>query len=191
MTSTYDVLLERLRHAFDVVAPGADPVLRPSDRGDYQANGVMALAKSKGISPRDMATEILSQALETPVALATNFSARIRGELITPQSGEYKFWVAAGGTAELWLSSDASPTNAARISAVTAATPYCKWPHINEAGSQTVTLKRGAHYFFEIRQWQANGSTQLAVRWQLPDGSEERPIPAHEFARPQKYFTAN
>jgi len=45
MTSTYDLLNARLQTAFDSVAPGADPVLRTSERSDYQANGVMALAK--------------------------------------------------------------------------------------------------------------------------------------------------
>jgi hypothetical protein len=133
-----------------------------------------------------VATEILGQALETPVSLATNFLARICGEIIPPQSGDYKFWVAAGGTAELWLSSDASPANKIKVAAVTANTPYRKWPHINEAESQIVTLKRGGHYYFEIRQWQGSGSTQLHVRWQLPDGSEERPIPAFRFALPGK-----
>ena len=38
---------------------GADPVLRTSDRSDYQANGVMALAKRLGRSPRDVAEEIV------------------------------------------------------------------------------------------------------------------------------------
>jgi mannan endo-1,4-beta-mannosidase len=132
------------------------------------------------------ATEILGQALETPVNLATNFSARICGEIIAPQSGGYHFWVAAAGTAELWLSSDMSPTNKIEIVAVTATTPYRKWPHTSEAESQTITLKRGAHYYFEIRQRQRKGSTQLFVRWQLPDGSEERPVPAFRFAHPEK-----
>lgn len=131
-------------------------------------------------------TEILGQALETPVSLATNFSARIRGELIPPQSGQYKFWVAGAGPVELWLSSDASPTNNVKMTAITANTPYRKWPHTSEAESQTVTLKRGGHYYFEIRQWQRSGSTQLAVRWQLPDGSEERPISTLNFSRLQK-----
>ena len=44
MTSTYDTLLSRLQSAFDTLEKGADPVLRTSDRSDYQANGVMALA---------------------------------------------------------------------------------------------------------------------------------------------------
>jgi mannan endo-1,4-beta-mannosidase len=129
--------------------------------------------------------EILGQALETPVALATNFSARIRGELIPPQTGTYKFSIAAGGFAELWLSSDASPTNAIQIAAVTKETPYRKWPHTSEADSQMVPLKSGGRYYFEIRQRQPKGSTQLAVRWQLPDGREERPIPAFRFAQPE------
>jgi arginyl-tRNA synthetase len=60
VTSTYDVLLGRLRGAFDAIADGADPVLRPSDRSDYQANGVMALAKLRGMNPRDTAAEVLS-----------------------------------------------------------------------------------------------------------------------------------
>ena len=60
MSSTYDVLLARLQTAFDAVAPeGADPVLRTSDHGDYQANGVMALAKRLGRPPREVADEIV------------------------------------------------------------------------------------------------------------------------------------
>jgi len=59
MTSTYDTLQRRLQAAFDAVERGADPVLRTSDRSDYQANGVMALAKRAGRSPRDVAEEIV------------------------------------------------------------------------------------------------------------------------------------
>ena len=62
MASTYDTLLARLRHAFDTVEPGADPVLRTSERSDYQANGVMALAKRLGRTPREVAEEIVAHA---------------------------------------------------------------------------------------------------------------------------------
>jgi hypothetical protein len=41
-----------------------------------------------------------------------------------------------------------------------------------------VKLIGGRSYYFEIRQRQSGGSTQLALRWQLPEGSEERPLPA-------------
>ncbi|MEO9180605.1 MAG: arginine--tRNA ligase [Acidimicrobiales bacterium] len=62
MTSTYDTLQLRLQVAFDAIERGADPVLRTSDRSDYQANGVMALAKRAGRSPREVAEEIVDRA---------------------------------------------------------------------------------------------------------------------------------
>ena len=82
-------------------------------------------------------TEILGQALETPVNLATNFSARIRGEIIPPKSGEYKFWVAAGGTAELWLSTESSSTNLMQIAAVTKSTPVSQMAARERSGVET------------------------------------------------------
>ena len=59
MDSTYDELRVRLEAAFDRIHDGADPVLRTSDRVDYQANGVMALAKRVGRAPREVAQEIV------------------------------------------------------------------------------------------------------------------------------------
>ena len=56
------LLAERLQAAFDRVAPGTDPVLRPSDRADYQANGALPLAKRLGRNPREVATEVAAAA---------------------------------------------------------------------------------------------------------------------------------
>lgn len=127
--------------------------------------------------------EILGQALETPVVLATNFTARISGELIPPQTGDYQFSVAGGGKIELWLGTNALAVSEKQIVVVDGNTPYRKWPHASEADSSRVALVAGQHYYFEIRQLQSNGSTQLHVRWRLPDGSEERPIPAFRFVQ--------
>src|SRR5579862_3967013 len=58
MQAVAALLAQRLQRAFDAVSPGADPVLRPSDRSDYQANGALALAKRLGRPPRDVAEEV-------------------------------------------------------------------------------------------------------------------------------------
>ena len=39
---------------------GADPVVRPSDRADAQANGALAIAKQVGKNPRQVAEEVLA-----------------------------------------------------------------------------------------------------------------------------------
>ncbi len=50
----------RLQAAFDTVAPGADPVVRPSDHADFQANGALGLAKRLDRKPRQVAEEVVA-----------------------------------------------------------------------------------------------------------------------------------
>ena len=53
----------RLAPAFAAVAgDSCDPVVRPSDRADAQANGALGLAKALGSSPREIAQEVLDAA---------------------------------------------------------------------------------------------------------------------------------
>src|ERR1019366_2995756 len=63
MPDAFSVLLQRLQAAFDTVARGADPVLRASDRADFQANGALALAKLVGRSPQQVAAEVVAAAI--------------------------------------------------------------------------------------------------------------------------------
>jgi arginyl-tRNA synthetase len=62
MPDASSLLAQRLQVAFDTIAPGADPVLRPSDRADFQANGALALAKQVGRSPQDLAQAVVAVA---------------------------------------------------------------------------------------------------------------------------------
>ncbi|HKN40715.1 MAG TPA: arginine--tRNA ligase [Acidimicrobiia bacterium] len=47
--------------ALDESLRGADPVVRRSDRADYQVNGSMALAKRTGRPPRDLAQDLVDR----------------------------------------------------------------------------------------------------------------------------------
>src|ERR1700751_4540743 len=64
MAGLHDILAGRLQDAFDVVEPGADPVLRPSNRPgvDFQANGALALAKRAGVAPAEVAGKVVAAA---------------------------------------------------------------------------------------------------------------------------------
>ena len=50
---------------------GADPIVRPSDRADYQANGVLPLAKSTGQNPRELAASIVAAAADALSGVAS------------------------------------------------------------------------------------------------------------------------
>ena len=63
MADPFLTVAERLAPAFGSLAGGpTDPVVRPSDRADAQANGALALAKTVGGSPRDIARKVLDAA---------------------------------------------------------------------------------------------------------------------------------
>ncbi len=64
MAGLHDILAQRLQDAFDAVEPGADPVLRPSNRPgvDFQANGALALAKRAGVAPAEVAGKVVATA---------------------------------------------------------------------------------------------------------------------------------
>src|SRR3984885_1431404 len=74
MPDAYSVLLQRLHAAFDTVMPGADPVLRASERADFQANGALALSKQVGRAPRDVAEEVVAAAVLDDVCAAVEIS---------------------------------------------------------------------------------------------------------------------
>src|ERR1700728_3128600 len=59
MDDVRSVIEQRLARAFATVYPGADPVLRPSDRADLQANGALALQRVLGRPPVDIARSVV------------------------------------------------------------------------------------------------------------------------------------
>ncbi|CAL9548015.1 arginine--tRNA ligase [Streptomyces sp. enrichment culture] len=63
VTSLSDSVQQQLASALTATRPeaaGADPLLRRSDRADYQANGILALAKKAKANPRELATEVVA-----------------------------------------------------------------------------------------------------------------------------------
>lgn len=64
VTSLTASVHQRLADALSAALPeagSADPLLRRSDRADFQANGILALAKKAKANPRELATQVVEQ----------------------------------------------------------------------------------------------------------------------------------
>lgn len=109
------------------------------------------------------------------------YGARIRGLLVPPQNGNYIFWIASDDSSELWLSPSEAPRDKAKIAFVSGFVPEGKWDNPGQK-SQPITLKAKHPYYFEVLHKQGGGEDHLAVGWQLPDSTMERPIPASRLA---------
>lgn len=97
-TSPAEALTERLRHAlgaaFGTEYAGVDPVLRPSQFADFQANAALALAKRLGSSPREVAARIVEHLDVADLCLAPVVSGpgfvnlTLTGEWLAARVGE-------------------------------------------------------------------------------------------------------
>ncbi|MCX4907856.1 arginine--tRNA ligase [Streptomyces sp. NBC_00878] len=74
VTSLTATVHQRLADALTAALPEttpdtttADPLLRRSDRADFQANGILALAKKAKANPRDLATQVVDRVVKGDV----------------------------------------------------------------------------------------------------------------------------
>lgn len=116
---------------------------------------------------------------ESPQRISTGYGQRIRGLIVPPVSGQYKFWIAGAFRGEFWISSDGSPSNLR-------SQPICKalgstyriWnsrADQNSSGQSPaipaswLTLTAGQSYYFEIRNTAHDASDHVEIAWARPD----------------------
>lgn len=114
---------------------------------------------------------------ENPANVGDNYGTRVSGYLCVPATGAYTFWISSNDHSELWLSTDADSANRQRIAWVTGFTNPREWTKFASQQSATVNLMEGQRYYIEALHKEGVGSDHMAVGWQLPDGTLERPIP--------------
>ncbi len=136
--------------------------------GDLTGNP--AFAKPPNESARMPSFEILQDS-------ANDYGTRMRGYLHPPATGEYVFWIATDDQGELWLSTDDDPKNKALIARVPEWTSPREYEKHADQKSKPQRLEAGRRYYVEALHKEGGGGDHLSVRWQLPDGAQEAPIP--------------
>ena len=113
---------------------------------------------------------------EIPTDAADNYGARVSGYICAPATGDYTFWLASDDNGELWLSTDSTEANKALIASVPGWTSPREWTKFPEQQSSPVYLEAGKKYYVEALMKEGAGLDNMAVGWQLPGGTMERPI---------------
>lgn len=123
---------------------------------------------------------------EGPVNIADDYGSRLSGLLISPVSGKYTFYIAADNKAELWLSGSEDPSDKKKIAEVTSYTSSQQWDKYASQKSVEIILEEGKKYYIEAIHKEGAGGDNLAVGWQLPNGTYERPLPAAGLPKQRK-----
>ena len=121
--------------------------------------------------------------------IATDYGDRSQGFLTAPETGNYVFWIASDDDGDLFLSSNSSPANAQLIASVfNGYTGDDQWNKYSSQISQPIALVQGHSYYLEVLHKQASGNDNVALGWQLPDGTLGQPMP---LADDEPYDPAN
>ncbi|HEY0550836.1 MAG TPA: lamin tail domain-containing protein, partial [Verrucomicrobiae bacterium] len=121
---------------------------------------------------------VLTNNMDCPVDFMENYGTRLRALVVPPTTGAYTFWVASDDQSVLYLSTDATPANKVLIARVNAWTSWKEWTKEANQQSAPITLNAGQQYYLEALQKEGGGGDSLTVRWQLPSGTIEEPLPA-------------
>ncbi len=125
-------------------------------------------------SPPDIIDQL--NIFEIPINVADDYGTRLRGFLCPPVTGNYRFWISSDDGGELWLSTDDDPVNRQLIANVPGWTNPQVWDKYPEQQSSLISLTAGQLYYVEALHKEGPGGDNLAVGWQLPGGTLERPI---------------
>jgi hypothetical protein len=120
---------------------------------------------------------------EAPSNVGDNYGQRMRGYVCPPTSGNYVFWIASDNDGELWISSNDNPANKQLIAFVKGGyATRQEWTKYASQQSVPIPLQAGQRYYIEALHKEAYGGDNLAVGWQLPSGTMERPIPGNRLS---------
>lgn len=156
---------------------------------DVSADGLINYARFNGISgypisnltsdadyPDNPDVTATYSTFEAPTDVADNYGVKMYGWICPPETGDYTFWLATDDYGELWLSTNEDAANKVRIAEIIGWTTDYEWTKYSSQQSALITLQAGECYYIEALMNEGGGLDNVAVGWQLPDGTLNRPI---------------
>ena len=144
---------------------------------DIPGNEVELLLQSSKYPDNPDFTDYVTD-FEAPTNVLENYGQRVHGYIIPPVSGSYRFWISSDDNSQLFLSTDSSPVNARMIAHVPEWTSARQWNAFEEQRSESIPLVGHKVYYVSAIMKEGVGGDNLAVRWELPNGEIEEPVPA-------------
>ncbi|MFZ9937805.1 MAG: PA14 domain-containing protein [Luteolibacter sp.] len=103
----------------------------------------------------------------------TNYGQRLRGTIIAPVTGSYRFWIASDNGGSLALSTGPGRAGLREIAALAGtggqSTGVHEWDKFPSQRSAEIQLEGGAEYYIEILHKEGRGADHVAVAWAYTD----------------------
>jgi regulation of enolase protein 1 (concanavalin A-like superfamily) len=159
------------------MAQGAHGILREVWFG-IEGTSVASLTNHANFPDNPSTTNLVTDFFEAPTDIADFYGQRMHGYIVPPTTGDHVFWIASDDAGSLYLSTNEDPVNVVPVASVPGWTSSREWTKYPEQRSASIRLEAGRFYYIAALMKEHGGGDNLAVRWRLPDGTIEEPIPA-------------
>ena len=158
-------------------APPANGLLREVWEG-IGGTDLASLTNAPAWPNNPTSTNYVTDLFEAPTDVLDNYGQRLHGYIVPPLTGNYTFWLASDDNGALFLSMDENPANIRLIASVPGWTSSREWGKYPQQQSAPIPLTAGRPYYVAALMKEGGGGDNLAVRWLLPNGTDQAPIVA-------------
>jgi len=149
------------------VPPGSAHGLRCDYYANIDGKPVRALREADAYPSNPDRSEQIGD-FDLSENVGDRYGVRIRGYLVPPVSGAYRFSVCADDAAEFWLSDDATPDRLLKRVAYEGCILKGHWADRAQQQSEACDLVAGRRYYLEALLKENTGCDYLAVAWEGP-----------------------
>jgi regulation of enolase protein 1 (concanavalin A-like superfamily) len=172
--------------AFALLAGPALPLATPAQSigllrevwENIDGEGLAGLLASPDFPNNPSSRNYVTDLFESPTDVLDRYGQRMHGYVVPPLTGDYTFWIATDDQGALYLGTDENPATARLIAQVNGWTPPRQWEVESNQRSAPVRLLAGKAYYVSALMKEGGGGDNLAVRWLMPDGTDQAPIVA-------------
>jgi len=111
--------------------------------------------------------------LRGPRNLAEDYGTLVKGYVIPPEDGNYRFFVSGDDETQFFLSSSEQPDQAQMIALAPASTPFETYTSYSSQTSGYQSLSGGKRYYFELRHKEGTRGDHWSVAWEGPTLSQQ------------------
>ena len=123
--------------------------------------------------PNNPDSEVALTAFDSGTDHADNYGSTVRGYLIPPTTGSYTFWLSSDDSADLRISTNATPASAVVRATLSGYSNQYQWNKFASQQSIALTLTAGTAYYLEARQKEGGGGDHVEVAWQGPNITQQ------------------
>jgi hypothetical protein len=138
--------------------------------------GISALTQHLSYPDVAASRQIMKDYFEAPVDEANNYGQRMQCYLKAPVSGWFTFWISSDDNGQLWISDNETGFNFHLIAEVPGWNYPREWNKYSQQRSTQIYLEKGNNYYLRALAKEETGGDNLAVGWEWPDGTLDRPI---------------